>query len=89
MNNFSIYDFCQSGLSESQLLSMYSSSISATTTLVSGKVVTSLNAPGLSSTFEVYATPLQVSRALWFALSQIDSTKYALSFYNQSIGFAL
>jgi hypothetical protein len=66
---------------------MYSSSIASSATLIGGKVVTSVNAPGLSTTFQVNASPTEVTKALWFALSQLNPNKYTVTFINQTLGY--
>lgn len=85
---FSIYDFSLMGLTESQLLSIRDSALSnMTTTLVNGKVVSSVNAPGLTTTFQVYATPMQILKGVTYALQLINPTLYGVPVQNQVIGY--
>lgn len=81
---FSIYSLCNLGLTESQLVSIQSGSL---TDLGSGKVVTSVNAPGLSSAFQVFANPVEIFRAATMALSVQFPDKYQPPIVNQASGY--
>lgn len=80
----SIYDLSLLGLSESQLLAIRDDALSK---LSSGKVITSVNAPGLTTTFQITASPLEIAKSAVFALQQLNPAVYGQSIINQTINF--
>lgn len=86
--NFSVYDFAMMGLTEGQLLSMRDAALTSyTTTLMNGKVVTSVAAPGITTGFQVYASPTEILKAIQYALSCINPGLYGNPMVNQTIGY--
>jgi hypothetical protein len=72
--SYSIYSLCNLGLTESELLDIAEK---AKAELSNGKSITSLSYPGISQTFQVEGSALEIFRAARFALNQLNPTKYA------------
>ena len=84
MEQFNLYSLSALGLTESDLLAIKESALASVS---SGKSVTSVNAPGLSTSFQLHAAPWEIVRSAQFALQQINPTRYGTPIQNQTIGF--
>lgn len=73
--SFPINIFSESGLTEAELLSIRNSMITKISS-GDGQIVTSVSTPGLSSTFQIYATPAEILAAVNYALKLLDPSIY-------------
>lgn len=71
---FNLQQFCNCGLTESQLLTIRTNSINDMLSGKTGKEVSSINVPGISTTFQIFASPAEIARAANYALSFISSS---------------
>ena len=86
MDSNNLYIYCGMGLSESQLLAIQSAAIDEIT---KGVTITSLNVPGMSSTFAQNSAPELRYKAAQMALNQIDPTSYPTPVINQTLGWTI
>ncbi len=84
MESFNLYSLAQSGLTEAQLLAIRDAAL---VNVGSGKSVTSVNAPGLATTFQLTAHPWEILRAVNFALQNMNPDRYGMPIQNQTIGY--
>lgn len=91
MANFSIYSLSLCGFTESQLLSIKNSILSGSyaTDIASGKTLTSINAPGLSTAFTMYATQVEILQGVQYALQQLNPTLYGVGTVGSVQGLCL
>lgn len=77
------YDLCGLGLSSAQLIVIRDQALSSIGT---GKTMNSINAPGLSTGFEVFASPMEIYRAAVYALQVLDPATYGNVTPNIAVG---
>lgn len=78
------YALCNLGLTEAELIVIRTSALSEIT---SGKQLTSVSAPGLSSGFQIFATPIELFRAATVALQKIDPDTYGRPPITSTVGY--
>lgn len=78
------YALCNLGLTESELLSIRATALSGVT---SGKVVTNVSAPSLSTGFEIVANSFELLRASTVALQKLDPDTYGRPPVTSAVGY--
>jgi hypothetical protein len=81
----SIFDLSNIGLTEAQLLAIRDTALTGVTS--GNKVITSVNAPGLTTSFQVNTTPIEILNAAAFALQMLNPAVYGQPMQTQTIGF--
>jgi hypothetical protein len=80
----SINAFNNSGMTEAQLITIRDSAIAS---IAGGQTVTSVQAPGLTTTFTEFASPVELLRAANHALQLMNPARYGQPIQTTSYGY--
>lgn len=81
---FSRKALCGLGLTEAELVAIRTSALAEVT---SGKMTTSITAPGLATQMSIFATPIELLQAATYALQLLDSDTYGTPILTSEIGY--